>query len=279
MLGVFFFFQAEDGIRDRSPSRGLGDVYKRQVAASSKELMTSFIEKDDLVIIGDRIDAQQCAVDLDASCMVVCQNDPISEDILHQAEEKEIVVIWTQHDTFTAAQHISQRIPVRSFMTKDHLVTFRKNDYVDDVKEVMARKRFRDFPITDENGKYIGMISRRNLLKHGKKKLILVDHNERSQAVDGVDTADIMEIIDHHRIGSIQTMFPVFFRNQPLGCTATIIYKMYCEHNLVPEKDVAALLCSAIISDTLILKSPTCTADDIEAVSYTHLTLPTKRIV
>ena len=117
--------------------------------------MTSFIEKDDLVIIGDRIDAQQCAVDLDASCMVVCQNDPISEDILHQAEEKEIVVIWTQHDTFTAAQHISQSIPVRSFMTKDHLVTFRKNDYVDDVKEVMARKRFRDFPVVNEDGKVL----------------------------------------------------------------------------------------------------------------------------
>ena len=179
-------------------------------------------------------------------------------------ENGKLVGIITNRDLrFMSGSDFDQKI--ENVMTKDHLVTFRKNDYVDDVKEVMARKRFRDFPITDENGKYIGMISRRNLLKHGKKKLILVDHNERSQAVDGVDTADIMEIIDHHRIGSIQTMFPVFFRNQPLGCTATIIYKMYCEHNLVPEKDVAALLCSAIISDTLILKSPTCTADDIEA--------------
>ena len=125
-----------------------GYFYKGKVtvAASSKELMTSFIEKDDLVIIGDRIDAQQCAVDLDASCMVVCQNDPISEDILRQAEAKEIVVIWTQHDTFTAAQHISQSIPVRSFMTKDQLVTFRKNDYVDDDEESDGTQAFPRLP-------------------------------------------------------------------------------------------------------------------------------------
>ena len=244
-----------------------GYFYKGKVtvAASSKELMTSFIEKDDLVIIGDRIDAQQCAVDLDASCMVVCQNDPISEDILHQAEEKEIVVIWTQHDTFTAAQHISQSIPVRSFMTKDHLVTFRKNDYVDDVKEVMARKRFRDFPVVDEDGKFLGLVSRRRLLNVSKKQVILVDHNEKNQAVDGVEEADVQEIIDHHRLSSIETIGPVFFRNQPLGCTATIIYQMYCEHNIDIDKTTAALLCSAIISDTLILKSPTCTHYDVDA--------------
>ena len=201
-----------------------GYFYKGKVtvAASSKELMTSFIEKDDLVIIGDRIDAQQCAVDLDASCMVVCQNDPISEDILRQAEAKEIVVIWTQHDTFTAAQHISQSIPVRSFMTKDQLVTFRKNDYVDDVKEVMARKRFRDFPVVDKDGKFLGLVSRRRLLNVSKKQVILVDHNEKNQAVDGVEEADVQEIIDHHRLSSIETIGPVFFRNQPVGCNNCI---------------------------------------------------------
>ena len=224
--------------------------------------MTSFIEKDDLVIIGDRIDAQQCAVDLDASCMVVCQNDPISEDILHQAEEKEIVVIWTQHDTFTAAQHISQSIPVRSFMTKDHLVTFRKNDYVDDVKEVMARKRFRDFPVVDEDGKFLGLVSRRRLLNVSKKRVILVDHNEKNQAVDGVEEADVQEIIDHHRLSSIETIGPVFFRNQPVGCTATIVSQMYEENGVEIDPVNAGLLCSAIISDTLMFRSPTCTLLD-----------------
>ena len=241
-----------------------GYFYKGKVtvAASSKELMTSFIEKDDLVIIGDRIDAQQCAVDLDASCMVVCQNDPISENILHQAEEKEIVVIWTQHDTFTAAQHISQSIPVRSFMTKDHLVTFRKNDYVDDVKEVMARKRFRDFPVVDEDGKFLGLVSRRRLLNVSKKQVILVDHNEKNQAVDGVEEADVQEIIDHHRLSSIETIGPVFFRNQPVGCTATIVSQMYEENGVEIDPVNAGLLCSAIISDTLMFRSPTCTLLD-----------------
>ena len=243
---------------------GNGYFYKGKVtvAASSKELMTSFIEKDDLVIIGDRIDAQQCAVDLDASCMVVCQNDPISENILHQAEEKEIVVIWTQHDTFTAAQHISQSIPVRSFMTKDHLVTFRKNDYVDDVKEVMARKRFRDFPVVDEDGKFLGLVSRRRLLNVSKKQVILVDHNEKNQAVDGVEEADVQEIIDHHRLSSIETIGPVFFRNQPVGCTATIVSQMYEENGVEIDPVNAGLLCSAIISDTLMFRSPTCTLLD-----------------
>ena len=216
----------------------------------------------DLVIIGDRIDAQQCAVDLDASCMVVCQNDPISEDILRQAEAKEIVVIWTQHDTFTAAQHISQSIPVRSFMTKDQLVTFRKNDYVDDVKEVMARKRFRDFPVVDEDGKFLGLVSRRRLLNVSKKQVILVDHNEKNQAVDGVEEADVQEIIDHHRLSSIETIGPVFFRNQPVGCTATIVSQMYEENSVEIDPVNAGLLCSAIISDTLMFRSPTCTPLD-----------------
>ena len=141
---------------------------KVAIGASSPELMQEFIEKDDLVILGNRVEKQMCALDIDVSCMVVCQNDPISEDILRQAEAKEIVVIWTQHDTFTAAQHISQSIPVRSFMTKDQLVTFRKNDYVDDVKEVMARKRFRDFPVVDKDGKFLGLVSRRRLLNVSK---------------------------------------------------------------------------------------------------------------
>ncbi len=235
---------------------------KVAIGASSPELMQEFIEKDDLVILGNRVESQMCALDIDVSCMVVCQNDPISENILHQAEEKEIVVIWTQHDTFTAAQHISQSIPVRSFMTKDHLVTFRKNDYVDDVKEVMARKRFRDFPVVDEDGKFLGLVSRRRLLNVSKKQVILVDHNEKNQAVDGVEEADVQEIIDHHRLSSIETIGPVFFRNQPVGCTATIVSQMYEENGVEIDPVNAGLLCSAIISDTLMFRSPTCTLLD-----------------
>ena len=232
------------------------------IAASSRILMSDFINKDDLVIMGDRKDAQQCAIDVDASCMVVCQNAPVSDKIIQQAQEKEIVIIRTPHDTFTAAQHINQSIPVKYFMTKSNLVTFKLKDYVDDVKEVMARKRFRDFPIVDNKGKFLGLISRRRLLNVKKKQVILVDHNEKNQAVDGVEEAEVLEIIDHHRLSSIETMGPVFFRNQPVGCTATIVYQMYQEAGVEPDPVNAALLCSAIISDTLMFRSPTCTPLD-----------------
>ena len=232
------------------------------IAASSRILMSDFINKDDLVIMGDRKDAQQCAIDVDASCMVVCQNAPVSDKIIKQAEEKEIVIIRTPHDTFTAAQHINQSIPVKYFMTKENLVTFKMRDYVDDVKDVMARRRFRDFPIVDNKGKFLGLISRRRLLNVRKKQVILVDHNEKNQAVDGVEEAEVLEIIDNHRLSSIETMGPVFFRNQPVGCTATIVYQMYQEAGVEPDPVNAALLCSAIISDTLMFRSPTCTPLD-----------------
>ena len=235
---------------------------KVAIAASGKNLMTRFIEKDDLVIMGDRVDAQQCAIDMDASCMVICQGYPISEDILRQAEKKQIVVIRTPHDTFTAAQHINQSIPVRFFMTRENLVTFHIRDFVDDVKEVMARKRFRDFPVLGNQGKFVGLVSRRRLLNVKKKQVILVDHNEKNQAVDGVEEADVLEIIDHHRLSSIETMGPVYFRNQPVGCTATIVYQMYEENGIAVDAVNAALLCSAIISDTLMFRSPTCTLQD-----------------
>ena len=208
------------------------------IAASSRILMSDFINKDDLVIMGDRKDAQQCAIDVDASCMVVCQNAPVSDKIIKQAQEKEIVIIRTPHDTFTAAQHINQSIPVKYFMTKENLVTFKMRDYVDDVKDV------------------------RRLLNVKKKQVILVDHNEKNQAVEGVEEAEVLEIIDHHRLSSIETMGPVFFRNQPVGCTATIVYQMYQEEGQEPDPVNAALLCSAIISDTLMFRSPTCTPLD-----------------
>ena len=236
---------------------------KVAIAASSKILMSDFINRNDLVIMGDRKDAQQCAVDKEASCMVVCQNAPVSDDIIRQAQEKQIVIIRTPHDTFTAAQHINQSIPVKYFMTKTNLVTFQKRDYVDEVQEVMAKKRFRDFPIVDGKGRFVGLISRRRLLNVKKKQVVLVDHNERSQAVDGIEEADVLEIIDHHRLGqSIETMGPVFFRNQPVGCTATIVYQIYQEECILVEKTHAALLCAAIISDTLMFRSPTCTPLD-----------------
>ena len=232
------------------------------ILASSRKLMSEFVEENDLVILGDRQEAQQHAVDLNVSCMVVCNGARVGEEILKQAEEKEIVIISSPHDAFTVARLINQSIPVKQFMTREGIVSFQMDDYVDDVKDVMARRRFRDFPILDEAGNFLGFISRRRLLNSRRKQVILVDHNEKNQAVDGVEEAEVLEIIDHHRLGTIQTMSPVFFRNQPLGCTATIIYQMYQEAGVKVEPKIAGLLCSAIVSDTLLFRSPTCTAVD-----------------
>ena len=157
---------------------------------------------------------------------------------------------------------INQSMPISYFMTREHLITFESDDYIDEIRDVMANKRHRDFPILDKDGRYLGMISRRNLLGAKGKRVVLVDHNEKNQAVAGIENAEIMEIIDHHRLGTIQTMSPVFFRNQPLGCTATIIYQMYQEAGVKVEPKIAGLLCSAIVSDTLLFRSPTCTPMD-----------------
>lgn len=235
---------------------------KVAIAASGVAQMKALIEKDDLVIMGNVEELELCAVDINVSCMVICRAEKVEKEILKKAAEKEIVVIATPHDVFTTARLINQSIPVKYFMTKDHLVSFHMDEYVDDVREIMTKKKFRDFPILDAVGNFEGFISRRRLLKARKKQVILVDHNEKAQAVDGIDEAEVLEIIDHHRLSSIETMGPVFFRNQPVGCTGTIVYQMYQEEQVEIEPKMAGILCAAILSDTLMFRSPTCTPLD-----------------
>ena len=235
---------------------------KVAIGASSPNLREEVIEKDDLVILGDREEAQACAVNIDASCMVICKDAEVSPKLIQKAKEQSIVIIQTPYDTFTTARLINQSIPVKFYMTSGPLTMFRMNDYVDDIKDIMAKKRFRDFPILDRHGRFKGFISRRRFLGASKKKVILVDHNERSQAVDGIEEAEIIEIIDHHRLGDIETVSPITFRNQPVGCTATIINQMYEENEIEVPREIAGLLCGAIISDTLLFRSPTCTPLD-----------------
>lgn len=232
------------------------------VAAASPDAMEEYIEDDDLVILGDRYESQFCALEMNASCIIVCSDAKVTKTISRLAKDKDCLIISTPYDTFTAARLINQSMPIKYIMKKENLITFALDDYVDDVKEVMSKVRHRDFPVLTEEGHYAGMISRRNLLSMQKKQVILVDHNEKSQAVDGIEGAEILEIIDHHRLGSLETMSPVFFRNQPLGCTSTIIYQMYHEKGVKVERKIAGLLLSAIISDTLMFRSPTCTELD-----------------
>ena len=237
------------------------------IAAANPDMMENYIEEGDIVILGNRYEAQLCAIEMEAKCIIVCEGAGISKTITKVANERDCIIISTSYDTYTVARLINQSMPIEFLMRKkeDGVISFNTDDFIEDIQGIMAKKRHRDFPIEDNKNNYIGMISRRNLLSAGKKQIILVDHNERGQAISGVETAQILEIIDHHRIGSIETVTPVFFRNQPLGCTATIICQMYHENNIaIPEK-IAYLLCSAIISDTLIFKSPTCTEEDIKA--------------
>ena len=233
--------------------------------ASQPDLMENLIREGDLIIVGNRSDAQLCAIDAGIACMIVCMNAKVSHSLQRLAQEKNVAIISTPHDAFTVARLIHQSIPIEYFMKTENLITFKKDDYLDQAKEIMAKTRFREFPVVNAKGKYMGTVSRASLLNTRKKHVILVDHNEKSQAIDNIEEAEIIEMIDHHRIGSLETFQPVLFRNQPVGCTATIIHQIYEETGLEIPKNIAGCLCAAIISDTLLFRSPTCTEKDISA--------------
>ncbi|WP_026487939.1 putative manganese-dependent inorganic diphosphatase [Butyrivibrio sp. XBB1001] len=235
------------------------------IAAANPDMMENVIEEGDVVILGNRYDMQLCAIEMNAGCIIVCEGADVAKTIQIQAREHGTKIITTPHDTFVVARLINQSMPIEHVMKKDNLVTFHMDDYIEDIQEIMASMRHRYFPVLDKNDHYIGMISRRNFLGAKKKQLILVDHNEKNQAVNGADTAEILEIVDHHRLRTIETSGPVFFRNQPLGSTCTIIYLMYKEFGIEIDKTTAGLLMAAILSDTLMFRSPTCTAIDENA--------------
>ena len=232
------------------------------IAAANPDMMENYISPNDIVILGNRYESQLCAIEMEAQAIIICDGAQVSKTITKLAEDKGCSIISTPYDTYTVARLMNQSIPIRYFMKKDHLITFTTEDYINDIRSVMAGKRHQYYPILNDWGNYVGLISQRNYLNANPKKVILVDHNEHSQTVDGIDEVTLLEIIDHHRIGGIQTMNPVYFRNQPLGCTATIIFQMFEENAVDIPKHIAGLLCSAIISDTLMFRSPTCTPVD-----------------
>ncbi len=241
---------------------GVFEKGKVTIAASSPDIMEEFIEESDIVIAGNRFETHFTAIEMGARCLVMCQGSHPTKTIKKLAEDRGCVIISTPYDTFTTARFINQSIPVSFCMTAENLLSFQVTDSLEDVEEMMKTNRFHNFPVMDKSGKYLGLISRRRLLNIHRKKVILVDHNEAAQAVDGVEKADVLGIIDHHRLGGFATLEPVFFRNQPVGCTATIIYQMYTEQGITPSAKTAGLLASAIISDTLMFRSPTCTPLD-----------------
>lgn len=247
------------GDMDRSFSEG--NVI---IGASNDETVSQLVGKHSLVILGNRSGAMLNAIEAGAEWIIVClsSGEKISKLIKNLAEANGCTIIVTPFDTFTTARLINQSIPVRQVMRDHDLIYFHDYDLVSHVKSIMTKQRIRYFPVLDKNENYIGLLSQRNLLDVEDKKVVMVDHNEASQAVDGIESCEIVEVIDHHRIGAIQTMQPINFRNMPLGCTATIITMMYHESNVEIEPKIAGLLCSAILSDTLCFRSPTCTAID-----------------
>ena len=243
------------------------DQGKVVIAAANPDVMENYIDEHDMVILGNRYESQLCAIEMNAGCIVVCLGATVSKTIQLLAKEHGTSIIVTPMDTYEVARLINQSMPVEFFMSKENLTAFHLNDFTEQIRDVMSKKRYRDFPVIDRNDCYVGMISRRNLLGVRRRAVILVDHNEAAQAVANIEEADILEIIDHHRLGSLETMGPVYFRNQPVGCTATIIYQMFHERDLGIPPQIAGLLCSAILSDTLIFRSPTCTEADRRAAA------------
>jgi manganese-dependent inorganic pyrophosphatase len=233
-----------------------------RIGTATPEMLENTVEKGDIVILTNRYESQLCAIEKEASLLIICNGSKVGRTIQRIAEEMGVAIMSAPVDTYAAGKLISQCAPISYYMTRSDIMKFTLVTPVADVTRVMAKVRHRYFPILDEDGKYCGMVSRRNIIALRKRRIILVDHNEATQAVEGFDQAEILEIIDHHRIGSLETSGPVYFRNQPVGCTATIITQMYDENGMEIPPQIAGLLLAAILSDTLVFRSPTCTPLD-----------------
>ena len=238
-----------------------------KIGTATPEMLESSVEKGDIVILSNRYESQLCAIEKEASLLIICNGAKVGRTIQRIADETGVAIMTTPVDTYAAGKLISQCAPISYYMTRDNILKFTLVTPVADVLRVMAKVRHRYFPILDEEGKYCGMVSRRNVIALRKRRIILVDHNEATQAVEGFDQAEILEIIDHHRIGSLETSGPVYFRNQPVGCTATIVTQMYDENGVTIPQKTAGLLLAAILSDTLVFRSPTCTPVDVNAAN------------
>lgn len=235
------------------------------VGAGTPEAFENTLLEGDIVMVANRVDAQVAALNMGVQVLIVCLGAEVSKSVAELGEAKNCVIIKTKFDTFAAARLIMQAVPVKDMMTPaDEVKSFTPDTPAEDVKSAMDGTRHIHFPVLDEDGKYIGLISRRNLEVKDCDKLILVDHQETTQCVDGIADAKILEVVDHHKIGDIQTNDPIFFRCEPVGCSATIVTSLYEENGVEIEPTVAGLLLSALLSDTLLFRSPTCTDRDVE---------------
>lgn len=226
------------------------------------EEFDGYFSEGDIVVLGNRTDYLEYLITRKVSLIILTNGSRVDDDLIAYAKENNVTILSTEYNTFMTSRLLPMTIPVSSVMSTEDLIYFSTTDTIDSVRDTMSKSRFRSYPIVDENKKLVGSISRYHLISSKMKKLILVDHNEKNQSIDDIDQAEIVEIIDHHRVANISTTSPLFFRAEPVGSTATIISEMYLESGLRPSKEIAGLLCAAIISDTLLFKSPTTTDVD-----------------
>lgn len=234
-----------------------GDVYVSLPQAYDDSALFS---SDSILICGDQPEIINRALESGVNCLIICR---ATIDPVWAGSSGNTCIISTPLDARQAARIIFQAIPVMRICETQDLISFRLDDYIDDVKEVMLKSRYRSYPVLDENDRVVGTLSRFHLLRPRRKKVVLVDHNEASQSVRGLEQVEILEIIDHHRLADIQTKQPISVRNEPVGSTNTIITSMYQEHGIMPSPKMAGLMVAAILSDTVMFKSPTCTKRDI----------------
>ena len=223
-----------------------------------------FSDKDSIVVCGQQPDMIRRALELGVNCVIVCQAE-VSQELLDM--DTETCIITTPYDAYRTVRLICHALPVSRICKTQNLAYFHLDDYIDDVRDAVLKSRFRCYPILDENERVVGTLSRFHLLRPRRKQVVLVDHNEASQSVRGLDQAEILEIIDHHRLADIQTKSPIYFRNEIVGSTTTIVATMYQEKGLMPTEKMAGLMAAAILSDTVMFKSPTCTQRDIDVAN------------
>ncbi|TWH49477.1 putative manganese-dependent inorganic diphosphatase [Sporomusa sp. KB1] len=231
-----------------------------KIAASHTKTMTKVIKPGDIVLVGNRTKAQLACIAIGVSCLIVTGDFEVAPEVETAAQAAGTYIIRAPQDTYTCARLINQSIPVRNIM-KTNVASFKPEDLVSDIKNSIIRTGYRNYPVV-QAGNLVGLIDRDRLIVPERDQVILVDHNERSQAVDGIEEAKIVEIIDHHRLGGLETSEPIFIRHEPVGSTATIVANMYWQRNVPIPKSIAGLLLAAIISDTVLFKSPTATKKD-----------------
>lgn len=237
-----------------------------KIASFYHETIQGYLTGDDVVITGDRYDIFKEAINSRVKLLIITGGTEVPEEYIKSATKNGVSIISVKQDTFTTSKLVNQCNKISSIMNKD-IVKFTKEEYLVDVKDDIEESKIRNFPVIDEDNLLLGFINKGHIINPQRKKVMLVDHNEYEQSAEGLREADIIEVVDHHKIGNISTSMPIRFTNRPVGCTCTIIYSMYKENNIEIPKEIAGLLISGIVSDTLLFRSPTTTEEDKEAVN------------